>query len=244
MGRVRRRHKRKRRRRGGEVTDSYSMHNNRVRLSTCIAPSISPWRSHLRPMETHTQTHTHLYKDTEGWLQAATQADYQSWRKKKITPWCFKFQLIWGRSHWQARLQWTKPLPISGTFPKKHIVLTCMPTHRAPYVCNVHTLSFSPTHTPWPLWGNSQTQKYWLEGLLEGSGMGYIYIQYVQYIAYICTHTVATLLYTVRLYSPMQCKCSSIFFQLYVFYWGEVLLIFCPSHLHTRGGQNIRNSSQ
>lgn len=26
----------------------------------------------------HTHKHTHIYKDTEGWLQAATQADYQS----------------------------------------------------------------------------------------------------------------------------------------------------------------------
>lgn len=33
----------------------------------------------------------------------------------------------------------TKPLLISGTFPKKHSVLTCMPTRRAPYACHVHT---------------------------------------------------------------------------------------------------------
>lgn len=41
------------------VTDSYSMHNNWVRLSTCNAPSISLWLSHWRPMETHKHTRTH-----------------------------------------------------------------------------------------------------------------------------------------------------------------------------------------
>lgn len=34
------------------VTGWYHMHNNCVRLSTRIAPSISPWLSHMRPMET------------------------------------------------------------------------------------------------------------------------------------------------------------------------------------------------
>lgn len=32
----------------------------------------------------NTHKHTHLYKDTEGWLQAATQADYQSCEKIHI----------------------------------------------------------------------------------------------------------------------------------------------------------------
>lgn len=124
---------------------------------------LSPRLPHLRPMETHTHIFTKTQKIGCKLLHKLTIK-----ARKKIKPWYLKFQLIRRRSRWQTRLQLTKLLPISGTFPKKHIVLTNMPTRRAPYACHIHTLLRSDAHTRWPLQENSQTQTYWLAGLFEG----------------------------------------------------------------------------
>lgn len=147
------------RRREG-VTDSYSMHNNWGRLSTCVAPSISPRLSHLRPMETHTNTHTHIFTKTQkvsDKLLHNLTIKAMKKKKKKITPWCLKIQLIWRRSHWQTRLKWTKPLPFSGTFSKGTL---CWHAHLQSTICLPcsHTIySNTHAHTLWPLQRNSQT---------------------------------------------------------------------------------------
>lgn len=48
---------------------------------------------------------------------------------------------------------------------KRHIVLTCVPTYRAPYACHVHTL-FIPTHmhTHFDLYRETLKLYYWQEG--------------------------------------------------------------------------------
>lgn len=129
---------------GRGVTDPYSMHNNRLRLPTCIPPSISPWLSHLRPMETHTNTHTRTSLQRHRRLAASCYPSWLSKEEKKSHPDASKLQLTWRRSHWQGRLRLTKPLPMSGTFPKKRSA--DMPTQRKPYACHVNTLSQSDTH--------------------------------------------------------------------------------------------------
>lgn len=95
-----------------------------------------------------TQTQTHTYTSLQRYRRLAASC-FTSWLSKlakNITPRSLEFQLKWRGSHWQPRLQLTKPLPISGTFLKKHILLTCMPTQRAPYVCHVHTFFQSDAH--------------------------------------------------------------------------------------------------
>lgn len=156
-------------RRKGGATDLYSMHNNRVHLSTCIMPSIAPWLSHLRPMEVHTHTHKHTHLQRHRRLAASC---YPSWLSKlkrnhtlaPQTPTHMKKVTLTGSTPVNKGFSYLRDIP------QKSKVLTCTPTQREPYVCDVHTLSVRHTcaHTPWPLQQNSQTLKYWLDSLFWG----------------------------------------------------------------------------
>ena len=105
------------RRREG-VMDSYSMHNNWERLSTCITPSTPSQLSHLRPAERH--KHTQIFTKTQKVdCKLLSELTIKAGGKgKKIIHWCIKLQLTRGRS--QRWLVATKLPTFSRTFPKKH----------------------------------------------------------------------------------------------------------------------------
>lgn len=124
------------------VTDSYSMHNNWVRLSACIAPSISPWPSRLRPAETH--KHTQLYKRRRRFVASCYTAD-QSF-KKTITPWCLKSQLVWRRSHWQPDSSEQSLVASQGRSQKNSLqwhMCQLIESHTSLSVQHTHTLTFT-----------------------------------------------------------------------------------------------------
>jgi len=130
------------RRREG-VMDSYSMHNNWERLSTCITPSTPSQLSHLRPAERH--KHTQIFTKTEGWLQAAIWAHHQSRRKGEKN-----HTLMYKTSAHKGKVT---EMTCSN---KASYLLTDIPKKACWHECTI-TLSGWKKYTIELLWQNSET---------------------------------------------------------------------------------------